>query len=235
MQSIWTTVTALALLLLNPIHAFTAFTPEEYQAGKASFTPEEYLAGQKTGFTGGDYAYSGDCLISTWCFCAQPTPTPHENSEGNWFQFEYYNSRSNTTYILTHLCLAGPDSLNTCLAPREEDGDPDEGDFINPCRTFFKHKEPFARWDDPKMLCYHQSDNEKNWRDGRMVDGDTILWDGQKRKLDTAGKQGPVLKSKEEAEAKCDVMCDQQLHMPALKNNLRNQCKLIVYSELDAV
>lgn len=217
MLTIWTTVTTLALLL-NPIHAFTN---------------EEYLAGKVEGFTGGDYTHNGDSLISTFCFCAQPTPVPHKDSEGNWFQFEYYNTHTNTTYILQHLCLAGPDSLNTCLAPRDEDGDPEDGQFLNICRTWWRHKEPWPRWDDPKQLCYEQSSRFDEWREARLPSKDLLRWDGQKRRLHSEGGQEPVLRDTKEAEDKCDALCNQHIHMPALRDNIRNQCHIVVYTDLD--
>ena len=216
-----TTVIALALLII-PIHALT---PAEVEAGKVE------------GFTGGTGSHSGDALTSTWCFCAQPSPLRGNGSEANYIQFEYYNFHHNTTYILSHFCAADSNSTTTCLAPRSEDGAPDEddGEFLKICRTFYKHKGPYQRWDLIGTLCYDQDDDDKDayWREWRMPGEDVNSWKGQERKLHPEGGRGPVLKSKEESKAKCDVLCDEHAHMPALRHNARSQCHVVVYDDLD--
>ncbi len=221
MLFIRTTVTALALL--KPIHAFT---------------PAEVEAGMVEGYTGGTGSHYSDTLTSTWCFCAQPSPPPGSGSEANYFLFEYYSVHRNTTYLLSHFCLADENPTTTCLAPRSEDGTPDDdhdGQFLSLCRNFFKCKEPYDREDLIGTLCYYQDDDDENasWREWRMPGEDTLFWNEQSRKLHPEGGQGPVLKSMEESEAKCDILCDEQAHMPALRHNKRSQCHVVVYDDLD--
>lgn len=51
---------------------------------------------------------TGDWLTSTMCYCRSPVPPKEDNQYGkaHIFQHEYYNHRSNATFVLDHLCLA---------------------------------------------------------------------------------------------------------------------------------
>ncbi|KAL9129219.1 MAG: hypothetical protein Q9175_007352 [Cornicularia normoerica] len=225
MPSVRAIVAALALLTpFTPIHAAT---PAEVEVGKVE------------GFTGGTAAHSGDYLISTFCFCAEPTPIPQHYSEANYLQFEYYNFHHNITYILDHLCLADQDAPTTCLAPRDgEDTRPRHGvDWpARLCRTWYSSlisndDSPHHRRQD--TLCYEMSRDDDLWREWRPPGRDVITFNGQTRHLDPVGRQGPVLKGKEMAEEKCDWLCDQHAGMPALRFNERAQCHVVVYEDLD--
>ena len=49
---------------------------------------------------------------------------------------------------------------------------------------------------------------------------DRITFDGFTRALGTEGGQAPTLRSVEEADARCEVLCEQQTGLPVLKEDL---------------
>lgn len=216
------TITA-ALALLIPIHALT---PGQVELGKI----EGFTSGSTT-------SHAGDYLTSTFCFCAQPTPIPQHNSEANYLQFEYYNSHLNTTYILNHLCLADQDSDTTCLAPRTGDGVAVKVsvDWQTPlCRSWRQQLDsgiPYRNGPGEK-LCY-EPHADLDWRLWQLPGPDVLKWNGQKRRLDPRGGQGPVLRGLEESEGRCEGLCDEHAGMPALRGNGRAQCHVVVYEDLD--
>lgn len=222
MPSFRTIVAALALLTpFPPIHAVT---------------PAEVEVGRVEGFTGGTSSHSGDYLTSTFCFCAQPVPIPQHYSEANYLQFEYYNFHQNTTYILAHLCLADQDSRTTCLTPRNGDGQ-----YVHygsdwqgrVCRTWDNTVGIYARIHNKDTFCYEADRYNEFWRQWQMPGRDMMTFNGQQRQLDPIGGQGPVLKGKAEAEDKCEWLCDEHAHMPALRLNELAECHVVVYEDLD--
>ena len=50
---------------------------------------------------------------------------------------------------------------------------------------------------------------------------DKLTFDGFTRGLGTQGGQAPTLRSVEEADARCEVLCEQQTGLPVLKENLQ--------------
>lgn len=52
---------------------------------------------------------------------------------------------------------------------------------------------------------------------------DKITFDGFTRGLGTRGGQAPTLRSVEEADAKCEVLCEQQTGLPVLKEGLQTK------------
>lgn len=218
MSSLRTLIATLALLApFPPIHALT---------------PAEVELGRVQGFTGGTTSsHAGDYLTSTFCFCAQPSPTPQAYSEANYLQFEYYNSHQNTTYILSHLCLTDQDSAATCLAPRNGDDNWVYGSDWKgrACRTFDDYEGLYGT----NTFCYEADPRNRYWREWRMPGRDVISFNGQKRELDPVGSQGPVLKGQAEAEDRCEGLCGAHAGMPVLRSNELAECHVVVYEDLD--
>ena len=50
---------------------------------------------------------------------------------------------------------------------------------------------------------------------------DRITFDGFERALYEEGEQAPTLRSVEEADARCEVLCEQQTGLPVLKEDLQ--------------
>ena len=50
---------------------------------------------------------------------------------------------------------------------------------------------------------------------------DKITFDGFTRGLGTGGGQAPTLRSVEEADARCEVLCEQRMGLPVFKEDLQ--------------
>lgn len=62
---------------------------------------------------------------------------------------------------------------------------------------------------------------------------DKLHFNKQKRDLDSEGGQGPVLKTLKEAEDVCGGLCEVHAGMEALRGNVRAQCHVVVWEDLD--
>ena len=70
------------------------------------------------------------------------------------------------------------------------------------------------------------------WREFGLPLGDEITFDGFQRWLGPEGGQEPRLRSVEEADARCEVLCEQQTGLPVLKEGpMRNH--MIGWEDLD--
>ena len=86
-------------------------------------------------------------------------------------------------------------------------------------------------WHD--TLCYDWSDRDDHWREFRLPSPDVITFNGQHRHLDPLGRQGPLLRSKEEADGKCGVMCREHAGMEVLRGVERAASHIISWEDLD--
>ena len=203
-----------------------------------AFTLMEVEDGQIPGFHAwpGVEDFDGDFLLSSFCFCAVPTPVPNEYSEAHYLQFDYYNAHKNTTFILNHLCRAKQDSRQTCLATRH--GEPVYNLHYEweekLCRTWRNsQKDPEGHAGRENELCYFPEKYSDAWL-GFLVPGmDKLKWNGQTRHLDERGKQGPNLRSAANAAETCETMCQQHANMPMLMGNSRAQSHIVAYEEMD--
>ena len=204
-----------------------------------AYTTEEILDGRVPGFHSlGDLQdrWPGDFLLSTWCFCAAPTPVPGNYSEAHWLQFEYYNHQRDTTFLLTQLCQAKQDSDQTCLAPRN--GLHRVNDWLGwqekLCKTWRRAvHDPNGDGERMDELCYFPSKHSVGWLEFRVPDEDEITWNKQERELDQNGNQGALLKDYEEAAASCEVLCPEHAKMPMLKGNTKAVSHVVAYEKMD--
>ena len=200
-----------------------------------ALTPEQIELGRVEGFHARPvYNHDGDYLLNTYCFCAAPKPVPEHYSEANYVQIEYYNYHQNTTFLLSHLCLAFRDSEITCLAPRVGTGlsyhnGVDLGRF---CRSWYNTLKTAGLHSHDK-LCYEVSSKDDYWRQYRLPGRDTITFNGQKRRLDTLGRQGPLLWGKQAAEDRCQSMCDEHAGMPVVKGNEMAVSHILSWEDMD--
>ena len=226
------------MLFILGIIAFLAlfFTPTIADSNPPNgLTPAQIELGRVEGFHARPvYGRVGDYLLNTYCFCAMPKPVPEHYSEANYIQVEYYNFHQNTTYILSHLCLAYRDSELTCLMPRVGTGisfhnGVDSGRF---CRSWYNHLDlPGLKAHDE--LCYELSSHDDFWRQYRLPGPDTLTFNGQKRRLDTLGRQGPLLWGRKIAEDRCEVMCKEHAGMPLVRGDGMAVPKIISWEDID--
>ena len=224
------------LLILGIIAALALFAPTIADSNPNNgLTPAQVELGRVEGFHARPISgHPGDYLLNTYCFCAAPKPVPEHYSEAYYIQIEYYNFHTNTTYILSHLCLAFRDSGLTCLAPRVGTGisyhnSIDLGRF---CRTWYYNLE-LAGMDAHDELCYEARSGADLWRQYRLPARDEITFNGQKRRLDTLGRQGPLLWGQQFAEDRCEVMCKEHADMPVVKGDEKAVSHMISWEDLD--
>lgn len=87
-------------------------------------------------------------------------------------------------------------------------------------------------WSDE--LCYKPAESFwGRWREFRLPGPDVLKFNGQKRRLDLVGGQGPRLRSKEEAEDSCAVLCDEHAGMEVLRGNDRAQSHVVAHEDMD--
>ena len=66
-----------------------------------------------------------------------------------------------------------------------------------------------------------------------MPGPDELRFNKQRRRLDPAGGQGPVLRGRKEAEDVCVGLCEGHAGMGVLRGNERAQCHVVGYENLD--
>lgn len=201
-------------------------------------TPAEANAGRIQGFTAGpESSWTSDFLLSTFCFCAVQTPIPQQYSEAHYLQFEYYNKHQNKTYIINHLCIEDQDSEVTCLAPRlGDDMSYKETDWEGEiCKQWHQGDEYDHRSHEhfTDRMCYKPDRSKETWREYRIPGRDQLKFNHQKRNLDERGTQGAQLKSREEAEETCHVLCWEHANMPVLVGNERAVSHIVAYTDMD--
>ena len=222
--------------ILGIIAALALFAPAIAVWGPTGpLTPAQVELGRIEGFTARPSGFhNGDYLLNTYCFCKAPKPVPEHYSEAHYIQMEYYNWHQNTTYILSHLCLAFRDSEMSCLAPRAGLGlsfhnGVDHGRF---CRSWYNTIVE-AGYYKREELCYTFSEKGNYWRQYRLPDHDSLTFNGQRRRLDTLGRQGPFLWSRKLAEDRCEIMCKEHADMPMVKGDEMAASHMITWEDMD--
>ena len=83
-------------------------------------------------------------------------------------------------------------------------------------------------------MCYLKDVIEGNqWYDFALPMADKITFDGFTRGLGTGGGQAPTLRSVEEADARCEVLCEQRMGLPVVKGNRKSRNHMIGWEDLD--
>ena len=180
-------------------------------------TKAEIKTGKIYGFTGATNDRVGDYLLSTTCFCGsegnEPPTRPFKGSSLRLF--EYYAYHHNTTYMLKDLCQDAY-SLEGCFINEGHD------DYL--CDTWRLKPAPGTKRKKDLIhnMCYVRDISwPDRWSKNLLPMADKITFDGFTRGLGTGGGQGATLRSVEEADARCEVLCEQQTGLPVLKRDLQ--------------
>ena len=185
-------------------------------------TTAEMEFGKIAGFThGGIYSsHAGDYFTSTFCFCAGPDRGINHRSDASYLQFEYYSWHRNTTFVANKLCLT---ELN--------DGFACHSDVQEPICNKWWDGEVDAMEDE---MCYRPAVGEPaRWWQWELPGRDEFTFNDQRRRMDKMGGQGPVLKGLEEAEDRCETLCDQHAGLQVVRGDRELQCHVVVYEDLD--
>ena len=142
----------------------------------------------------------------------------------HFYQFEYYNSHHDTTFILTSACPDGDIGYDTTCVPRSfNEGVLTDSTMHDVCKLWEGYEtigdERIRRTD---MLCYYP-----NYKHGV----DYIAFNDQKRNLDRDGGQKPRMRPL--APGTCETLCQDNMGMPVLQDDQFPPSHQVEWTDLD--
>lgn len=190
------------------------FSPAIY----ALATPEQVARGKVKGFTGpADVELTGDYLTATFCYCEYPPRIEEYIGLTHYYQFEYYNTHLDTTFILNSTCPQDYVGYDFGCVP------PARGQHVLAGYTM-----------DEKCRTWHGEHDDKFCYQAWSSQGDDyIYFNDQKRGLGQMGSQGPVWKHKMEAEKVCEGMCRESMDAELFRDDDYLPSHQVVWTDLD--
>ena len=167
----------------------------------------------------------GDYLTATFCYCAYPPRMEAVMGPAHFYQFEYYNYRHDTTFILTSACPDGDIGFDRVCVP------PSGGVKVLAGKTMDWNCKEWDGYED-------MGDDGKAKRKDRLCyiprfkhNVDYIRFNGQWRNLGAKGRQGPALRDM--APGTCENLCQENMGMPELQDDNYPPSHQIEWTNLD--
>lgn len=191
-------------------------------------TPDEVAKGNIPGFLNswnGNPPRPSDFLTATFCYCGTKNDIHLANrtEKAHIFQYEYFNSHSNTTYLVEYLCEASADRVSPgCLENRNID----HGRHgAKSCRTW--QRDPNNGRGKHDQFCYAAADVNNPRGE------DAVVFNGQRRELGASGGQRPVHQPADVVEKACTSLCPMFTGLHMLDDTKLAPNRMTVYKDLD--
>jgi len=223
MQSILSTSLLLSFLYASPL-VLTA-------------SPDDLRHGHVHGHIGATTQnVRGDTLTSTFCYCAadKTDKTQDANTLAHYYQFEYYNSHKDYTFLMDDKCTSTSIEHDSACGISPRANRQGSGPLTEAYHGWYPtHKNGLCRtW--PGTWPFNQGTHGRNDtlcytpnvpRGKKVKDGfsDFVLFNGQRRDVGRNGRQGYTVMDAGEVRTFCDDLCRDFMHMEVAEGEASRQ------------